>query len=183
MWTSTSISFREAAEIARGAGMADPVSIHEGRAEALPIDDATFDVAFSSTEVQRVNAYLMLLEIMRVTKPGGRVTVLGHAHDMNRCVNLPLGIGLKTRIEFLTWVDDRGHPQGCDHATLDRQFAQLNLTDLRMYPFVSTLSDPTRLRFMEGGILSTINAAGAQARADGALCISTPFHRSVGTNL
>ena len=179
---------REGAEIARREGVADAVSFHEGSAEEMPFDDATFDVAFSSTVVQRVNADLMLPEMVRVTKPGGRVAVLGHAHDMNRWVNLPLGTDLKTRIESPPWVDDRGHPQGCDDATLYQKFAQLGLTDLRMYPFISTFSDPTRLQFLEGGILPTLNAkeaaewraAVAQAQADGTFFISTPFHCAVG---
>ncbi len=179
---------REAAEIARREGMADAVSFHEGSAESLPFDDASFDVVFSSTVVQRVNADLMLPELARVTRPGGRIAVLGHAHDMNRWVNLPLSQALKTRIESSPWVDDRGHPQGCDDATLYQKFAQLGLTDLRMYPFISTFSDPTRLQFLEGGILPTLNAeeaaewraAVAQARADGTFFISTPFHCAVG---
>ena len=179
---------REGAEIARREGVADAVSFHEGSAEEMPFDDATFDVAFSSTVVQRVNADLMLPEMVRVTKPGGRVAVLGHAHDMNRWVNLPLGQDLKTRIESPPWVDDRGHPQGCDDATLYQKFAQLGLTDLRMYPFISTFSDPGRLLFLEGGILPTLNAeeaaewraAVAQAQADGTFFISTPFHCAVG---
>ena len=179
---------REGAEIARREGVADAVSFHEGSAEEMPFDDATFDVAFSSTVVQRVNADLMLPEMVRVTKPGGRVAVLGHAHDMNRWVNLPLGQELKMRIESPPWVDDRGHPQGCDDATLYRKFAQLGLTDLRMYPFISTFSDPGRLQFLEGGILPTLNpeeaaewrTAVAQARADGTFFISTPFHCAVG---
>ena len=103
-------------------------------------------------------------------------------------MNLPLGQALKTRIESPPWVDDRGHPQGCDDATLYRKFAQLGLTDLRMYPFISAFSDPTRLQFLEGGILPTLDAeeaaewraAVAQARADGTFFISTPFHCAVG---
>ena len=65
------------------------MSFHEGSAEALPFDDNSFDVVFSSTVIQRVNADLMLPELVRVVRPGGRVAVLGHAHDMNRWVNLP----------------------------------------------------------------------------------------------
>ena len=94
------------------------MSFREGSAEALPFDDNSMDVVFSSTVIQRVNADLMLPEMVRVTKPGGRVGVLGHAHDMNRWVNLPLNPDLKTRIESPPWVEDRGHPMGCDDASL-----------------------------------------------------------------
>ena len=182
---------REAAEIARREGMADTVSFREGSAEELPFDDDSLDVVFSSTVIQRVNADRMLPELARVAKPGGRVAVLGHAHDMNRWVNLPLSPALKSRIESPPWVDDRGHPQGCDDATLYRKFASLGLTNLKMYPFISTFSDPTRLQFLQGGILPTLNAAEAaewraavaQAEADGTFFISTPFHCAVGTKV
>ena len=77
-----------------------------------PSTNDSMDVAFSSTVIQRVNADLMLPEMVRVTKPGGRVAVLGHAHDMNRWVNLPLSPELKARIESPPWVEDRGPSHG-----------------------------------------------------------------------
>ncbi len=180
---------REAGEIARREGMDNLVSFHEGSAEALPFDDNSFDVVFSSTVIQRVNADLMLPELVRVVKPGGRIAVLGHAHDMNRWVNLPLRADLKTRIESPPWVDDPGHPQGCDDSSLYQRFAKLGLENTRMFPFISTFAEPDRLQFMQGGILPTLNAeeadewraAAAQAQADGTFFISTPFHCAVGT--
>ena len=180
---------REAAEIARREGMGDLVEFHEGSAEELPFDDNSMDVVFSSTVIQRVNADRMLPELVRVAKPGGRIAVLGHAHDMNRWVNLPLDAALKTRIESPPWVDDPGHPQGCDDSTLYRRFARLGLTNTRMYPFISTFTEPVRLQFMQGGILPTLNAeeaaqwraAVAQAESDGTFFMSTPFHCAVGT--
>ena len=81
---------REGSEIARREGVGDAVSFREGSAEQMPFDDNSFDAVFSSTVIQRVNADLMLPEMVRVARPGGRVAVLGHAHDMNRWVNLPL---------------------------------------------------------------------------------------------
>ena len=180
---------REAGEIAEREGLGNVVSFREGSAEALPFDDDSFDVVFSSTVVQRVNADLMLPELVRVTRTGGRVAVLGHAHDMNRWVNLPLSEGLKGRIESPPWVEDRGHPHGCDDASLYQRFSRLGLTDTRMYPFISTFSDSMRLQFLQGGILPTLNAEEAaewraaveQAEADGTFFISTPFHCAVGT--
>ena len=180
---------REATEIAAREGLEDMVSFREGSAEELPFDDNSFDVAFSSTVIQRVNADLMLPEMVRVTKPGGRVAVLGHAHDMNRWVNLPLSPGLKTGIEAPPWVEDRGHPKGCDDASLYRRFSQQGLTNVRMFPFISTFNDSFRLQFLQGGILPTLTAEEAaewraaveQAETDGTFFISTPFHCAVGT--
>ena len=180
---------REAAEIARREGMDDSVEFHEGSAEELPFDDNSMDVVFSSTVIQRVHADRMLPELVRVAKPGGRIAVLGHAHDMNRWVNLPLEPALKTRIESPPWVDDPGHPEGCDDSSLYRRFAQLGLTNTRMFPFISTFAEPIRLQFMQGGILPTLNAEEAaqwraaveRAESDGTFFMSTPFHCAVGT--
>ena len=75
---------------------------------------------------------------------------------------------MKTRIESPPWVDDRGHPQGCDDATLYRKFAQLGLPTCGCYPFISSaFSDPTRLQFLEGGILPTLDAEEAGGVAGG----------------
>ena len=180
---------REAAEIARREGLENVVSFREGSAESLPFDDNSFDVVFSSTVIQRVNADLMLPEMVRVTKPGGRIAVLGHAHDMNRWINLPLGPALKAKIESPPWVDDRGNPLGCDDATLYQRFSRLGLSNMKMFPFISTFSEGIRLQFLQGGILPTLTAeeprngraAADQAEADGTFFISTPFHCAVGT--
>ena len=180
---------REAAEIAKREGLEDVVSFREGSAEALPFEDNSFDVAYSSTVIQRVNADLMLPEMVRVTKPGGRIAVLGHAHDMNRWINLPLGPALKAKIESPPWVDDRGNPMGCDDASLYQRFSRLGLSNVKMFPFISTFSEGIRLQFLQGGILPTLTAeeaadwraAADQAEADGTFFISTPFHCAVGT--
>ena len=180
---------REAAEIAKREGLDNVVSFREGSAEALPFDDNSLDVTFSSTVIQRVNADLMLPEMVRGTKPGGRVAVLGHAHDMNRWVNLPLSPALKARIESPPWVEDRGNPLGCDDASLYQRFSRLGLTNTKMFPFISTFSHRLRLQFLQGDILPTLTAEEAaewraavdQAEADGTFFISTPFHCAVGT--
>ena len=180
---------REAAEIAKREGLENLVSFREGSAEALPFEDNSFDVAYSSTVIQRVNADLMLPEMVRVTRPGGRIAVLGHAHDMNRWINLPLSPALKARIESPPWVDSRGNPMGCDDATLYQRFSRLGLSNMKMFPFISTFSEGIRLQFMQGGILPSLTAqeaeewraAADQAEADGTFFISTPFHCAVGT--
>ncbi len=73
---------REAMALVRQEGLEHIIDFREGNAEALPFPDNSFDVAMSSTVIQRVNADRMLPEMVRVTKPGGRVAVVGHAHDM-----------------------------------------------------------------------------------------------------
>ena len=180
---------REAAALVAREGMADLVDFKEGSGDALPFPDESFDLVLSSTVIQRLNADKLLAEMVRVTTPGGRVAVLGHAHDMPRWINLPLGETLKSKIESPPWVTDRGHPEGCDDSTLYQRFNKLGLSSIRMYPYMASFEGGPRLQMLQTDILPGLNpeeaeewrAAVAQAQSDGTFFIATPFHCAVGT--
>jgi ubiquinone/menaquinone biosynthesis C-methylase UbiE len=180
---------REAAALARQEGLDHLIEFREGNAEALPFPDNGFDVAMSSTVIQRANADRMLAEMVRVVKPGGRVAVVGHAHDMHRWVNLRLGPQLKSKVEAPGWADETGHPQGCDDATLYQRMRQAGLTQLQMFPQLATFDDRSRLQTLQATILPTLQrgeveewrAAVAQAQAEGTYFMAMPFHCAVGT--
>jgi ubiquinone/menaquinone biosynthesis C-methylase UbiE len=164
------------------------VEFREGSAEALPFPENSFDVAMSSTVIQRVDAERMLREMVRVTKPGGRVAVVGHAHDLPRWVNVALPAELKAKVEAPGWASDRGHHLGCDDASLYRRFHQAGLTQVKMFPQFAAF-DASRLQSLQGEILPTLppdavqewRNAVAQAAAAGTFFIATPFHCAVGT--
>jgi SAM-dependent methyltransferase len=80
---------QEATALARKENVEHLIEFREGSAEALPFPDNHFDVTMSSTVIQRVDADRMLAEMTRVTRPGGRVAVVSHAHDVAQWVNLP----------------------------------------------------------------------------------------------
>ncbi|MBI3329406.1 MAG: methyltransferase domain-containing protein [Nitrospinae bacterium] len=180
---------REAMALARQEGLEHRIEFREGNAEALPFPENSFDVAMSSTVIQRVEADRMLAEMVRVTKPGGRVAVIGHAHDMPRWVNLPLRAELKTQVEAPGWADESGHPRGCDDASLYQRVHQAGLTQVRMFPQLATFDDRSRLQQLQAIILPTLSpeeakewrAAVAQAEGEGTFFIATPFHCAVGT--
>jgi ubiquinone/menaquinone biosynthesis C-methylase UbiE len=180
---------REAAALAKKAGLENVIEFQEGSAEALPFPDGSFDVTMSSTVIQRVNADQMLAEMVRVTKPGGRVAVVGHAHDMPRWVNLRLRPELKSKVESPPWTNDTGHELGCDDATLYRRFRRSGLSGIIMFPHMSTFTEGSRLEVLQTTILPTLSpeeaeeweAAVTQAREEGTFFISTPFHCAVGT--
>ena len=65
---------REAASLSKQAGLADQITFQEGQAEALPLPENSVDVALSFTVMEEGNADRMLAELVRVTKPGGRVS-------------------------------------------------------------------------------------------------------------
>ena len=180
---------REAVALAKKDGLENVVEFQEGSAEALPFPDASFDIAMSSTVIQRVDADKMLAEMVRVTKPGGRVAVIGHAHDMPRWVNLPLGPALKSKVEAPPWTDDRGHPAGCDDATLYKRFHQTGLSEVKMFPHMCTFTGPRRLDMLQSSILPSLDSAETEewrdavalAQSEGTFFVSTPFHCAVGT--
>ncbi len=179
---------REAAALVRKEGLEGVVKLHEGAAESLPLGDNSVDVALSSTVIQRVDAGRMMAEMVRVTKPGGRVAVLGHAHDMNRWVNAPLPPALKAKIESPPWAEDTGVSLGCADAGLYRLFNRVGLSKIVMFPHLATYTDADRLQNLQYNILASLSreeaeewrVAVAQAEAEGSYFISTPFHCAVG---
>jgi SAM-dependent methyltransferase len=88
---------REAASLAKRAGFGEWISFREGNAEAIPLPENSVDVALSFTVMEEGDADRMLAELVRVTKPGGRVGVLVRAVDMPSWVNLPLGAAVRQK--------------------------------------------------------------------------------------
>lgn len=180
---------QEAAALARKEGLQHLIEFRQGSAEAIPFPDNTFDVTMSSTVIQRANADRMLVEMTRVTKPGGRVAVLGHAHDMPQWVNVPLPAALKAKIEAPGWHDAPAAPGGCDESSLYRRMLQTGLHQVKMFPQLAAFDEPTRLRQAQTTIAATLSPAETQtwqealarAKAEGTFFIATPFHCAVGT--
>src|SRR4030095_1470580 len=84
--------------LARKEGLEGAVDFREGSAEALPFPDDSFDVTMSMTVIEEVDAQQMLAEMVRVTRPGGRVAVIARAMDMPFLINLPLQAELQAKV-------------------------------------------------------------------------------------
>ena len=133
----------------RQEGLEGAIEFRDGNAESLPFTDNSFDVALSVTVIEEVDADRMLAEMVRVTKPGGRVAVVARAIDMPFLMNLPLSADLKAKV---------GAPgggvaaQGCADASLYRRMHQAGLTQVKMLPQLAVFdrSEPTMLAFMQG---------------------------------
>jgi SAM-dependent methyltransferase len=179
---------REAKSLALQEGLGDIVTFQEGDAEALPFPDNHVDVALSFTVLEEGNADRMLAELVRVTKPGGRVAVITRAIDIPLVVNLPLRPELKTKVQIPRGFVDA---QGCADASLYRRFRGSGLASVQTWPQLATSADTAtpRAQFTHGAILGALtaeetqewHAAMAQAVADGTYFISQPFHCAVGT--
>jgi ubiquinone/menaquinone biosynthesis C-methylase UbiE len=180
---------REARALARRAGLLDRIDFGEGRAEALPLADGAVDVALSSTVFEEGDAELMLAEIVRVTRPGGRVGIVVRAIDMPFWVNLPLDPALKAKVDAPGIIGGGAAPNGVADMSLYRRLAALGLTGLKCFPqMVSVVPGSERIERYQQQILAALNPAEtatwheavAAAKADGTFFIAQAYHCAVG---
>jgi ubiquinone/menaquinone biosynthesis C-methylase UbiE len=181
---------REARALARREGLLDHIDFGEGRAEALPLPDGAVDVALSSTVFEEGDAELMLSEIVRVTRPGGRVGIVVRAIDMPFWVNLPLAPALKAKVDAPGIIGGGAAPKGVADASLYRRLAALGLTGLKCFPqMVSVVPGSERIERYRQQILAALtpeeaeafHEAATAATADGTFFIAQAYHCAVGT--
>jgi SAM-dependent methyltransferase len=180
----------EASALARQDGVNDVVEFREGNAEALPFGDATFDLTLSVTVIEEVDAHRMLAEMVRVTKPGGRVAVVARAMDVPLLMNVAVPSALKAKLQapgFIGTISEHG----CADASLYRRFREAGLTRLTAFPHWTAFSAGDRhvVDFLEAGFLGKLEPqeaaewkrARAGAEADGTFFMTWPHHCAIGT--
>ena len=180
---------REAGALARQEGIDEAIEFRQGNAEALPFEDGSFDATFSVTMLEEVDADKALREMVRVTKPGGKVGVVVRGDvDMPVWANLPLRKDLKARIE----ASGRGagkSEKGCADASLYSRFHEAGLIAIEKLPqfYPVPREDGTnnqdgisRAR-LEPDEVAEWDAAVATARASGTYFYALPAHCAVGT--
>jgi SAM-dependent methyltransferase len=181
---------REARALARREGLLDHIDFGEGQAEALPLPDGAVDVALSSTVFEEGDAERMLAEIVRVTRPGGRIGVVVRAVDMPFWVNLPLDPALKAKVDAPNVIGGGVAPKGVADASLYRRLTALGLTGLKCFPqLVSVVPGSERIQRYEQQILAALTPAEAatwhqavaSAERDGTFFIAQPYHCAVAT--
>lgn len=180
---------REAQALAREEGMEGRITFQPGNAEALPFRDNSFDVVLSTTVMELLDADLMLREMVRAARSGGRVGVIVRAVDMRSVANLPLSSALKAKVEALP--NGVAGERGCADVSLYRRFHQVGLGGVRMFPQLATYSDSKRLHDVQERIMGALSPEEAQewtvavnhAEAEGTFFIALPFHCAVGTKL
>ena len=181
---------REAAAMVTSEGLDGVVDFREGGGDSLPFPDSSFDVAMSFTAMQLVDADLMMSEMVRVIKPGGRVAVLARGDDQPNIINAPMRAELKAKAE--SQRTERYNKLGCNDASLYRRFHQVGLTRVKMFPqlaMFTTSSDGDRLQDLHDRVVPALNAAEteeyydavARAQADGSFFVAELFHCAVGT--
>lgn len=181
----------EAASLAKQAGLADQITFQEGHAEAIPLPENSVDVALSFTVMEEGNADRMLAELVRVTKPGGRIATIVRAIDMSSWANLPISAAIRAKADQPGMVSGGADKAGCADASLYRRFHTAGLTGLTCFPQFAALgaAEVSRITIMKQRILATLTgeeaaewqSAVAQAEAYGTFFIASPYHCAVGT--
>ena len=179
---------REAAVLAKRDGLDRFIEFQTGDAERLPFPDGQFDATISCTVMEEGDADRMLAELVRVTKPGGKVGAVVRSTDLPRWVNLPLSVELKSRVDAAGLFGGNVNDGGCADASLYRRFTRAGLANVTMMPQWANHKDGERLQFMHdriesllsGAELSEWRAAMNQALDEGTFFIAEPFHCAVG---
>lgn len=179
---------REAETLAKRAGFANRISFQEGNAEAIPLADDSVDIALSLTVMEEGDADQMLSELVRVTRPGGRIAAIVRSLDVPWWTNAALSPGLRAKVD----IAGRGPvaPGGCADASLYQRFRRAGLVGLTCFSQLTTThaSHVSRIAVLKRMILSGLTAeesaewesAVAEAEADGTFFIATPHHCAVG---
>jgi SAM-dependent methyltransferase len=180
---------REAAALVERDKLNETITLREGNAEALPLSERSVDVVFACTVLEEGDADRMLGEMVRITRPGGRVAVLIRALDASWWVNLPLRAALKAKVEAPGRLASGVAAGGCADASIYRRFHRAGLTQLTMFPFLVpvTKEDPRFALFQQQQLAALgpeetdeWRKAVTEAEADGTFFMAQPFHCVVG---
>jgi ubiquinone/menaquinone biosynthesis C-methylase UbiE len=182
---------REAASLAKQAGLAERMTFQEGSAEAIPLAADSVDVALSFTVMEEGDADLMLAELVRVVRPGGRIAVIVRSRDVPSWANLPISAALRAKVDRPGLIGAGVAAAGCADASLYRRFHAARLTGLTCFPQLVAITTAQASVFttFQQQILATLTAeeagewrsAAAQAEALGTFFIATGHHCAVGT--
>ena len=178
----------EGRTLARKTGFDDVITTREGSALALPFPDNHFDVLYSVTVIEEVDADAMLAEMVRVIKPGGRIGVICRAVDLRWTMNAPVKREIRAKLEAegIGSVAERG----CADASLYRRFREVGLSRIVTFPHLTpfTKTDSDVVDFAVPGRLDAVtideanqwHAARAKAEEDGSFFIAWPHHCAAG---
>lgn len=180
---------QEATALVQSAGLQDVITLQEGNAEALPFAAESFDVTLSLTVLEEGDADQMLRELVRVTKPGGRVAAMVRGDDCPALCPLPLRAEVQAKAARA--VGAGVVERGCADASLYRRFQAAGLRQVQKFLHLAVYDDTQHVmaQFYQGRILSALTpdearewqTAVAQAETQGAFMLAVPHHCAIGT--
>ncbi|HEV2303473.1 MAG TPA: methyltransferase domain-containing protein [Stellaceae bacterium] len=178
---------REAGLLAEAEGLASRIRFVEGNAERLPIEDALFECVYSVTVLEECDADRAIAEMLRVTRPGGRVAVAVRALDLSQWWNLDLPESVRAKVAMPPQSVGK---EGVADRSLYPRMRRAGLEDLVAFPYLVTLDNPAGpiWRNREEHALSRLDPeetalwqeARERAAAQGLLFMAHPLHCAVG---
>jgi SAM-dependent methyltransferase len=176
----------EATEITRAEGYGSRIEIRKGDATALPFDDHSFDAAYSATVFEELDADAGIAELVRVTKPGGRIGVIVRSNDLPQYWHLDLPPAVRSELNAPQSGPVAGN--GCADASLYERFEAAGIRDVEALPTWGTERPPTwwltistaraRLSLSDAALFDQALEAGTREQT---AFVSEPFHLAVGT--
>jgi ubiquinone/menaquinone biosynthesis C-methylase UbiE len=181
---------REAISLTRSEFPTDRITFREENAEELSFPSDNFDVCLSFTVMEEGDADRMLAEMVRVTRPGGRVGVVVRAADMRFWTNLLVRPELKLKMESAPSAG--AAERGCADSSLYRRFVAAGLTKLTLGPQLGPNQphhgrEPTRtitarmLQSLPAQDVEQCRTAISRAIDDGTMLWADPYHCAIGT--
>jgi SAM-dependent methyltransferase len=171
--------------LSRSTGFADQIEFQYGNAEELPFDDNSFDVTISVTVLEEVAADRAVNEIVRVTRPGGRIGIAVRALDMPGLVSADIPQDLVEKIGRV--VPGEASPGGCSDASLYRKLSEAGVGNLQKWP--TYCPDGHHLAPVRQRIGARLNEREKEVlrvaadKAGDAYFIAVPMHVAVGERL
>lgn len=178
----------EAAVLARRDGLDAVITFQEGKIEALPFPENEFDLVYCSTVLEEVDADRAIAELVRVTRPGGRVAAVVRSVDRPNWVHLPLSPAVAAKAEGNAGAVVAN---GCADAGLADRLTRAGLAQVWGYPYLVTVPfDHPWAPHLEALTLGRLSpeeaqewrAAVQQVRHEGSHAwMARPFHCALGT--
>jgi SAM-dependent methyltransferase len=178
---------REAEMLVHKIGLEHVITFEEGSAEALPFHDNRFDVSLSLTVMEEGDADQMLAELVRVTKPGGRIAAIVRGDDCPALLTPRVRpeIEAKAARAVGAGVVERG----CADASLYRRFHAAGLVGVRKFPQLAVYDESDLMaEFYQNRIMSVLSpgeveeweAATTKAKDEQGFVIAVTHHCAVG---